>query len=64
MASSSRSTSNLDDGHPKTSMSFTRLPKELVYFHRDEMNEWVEPDRIKDLEIATSSTAPIAMRSH
>ena len=47
-----------DGQHKNVNEFFTRLPKELVYFHREEMNEWAEPDRIKDLEIGDVVDGP------
>ena len=39
-------------GHPKNVKEFfTRLTKELAYFHREEMDEWAQPDLIKDFEV-------------
>ena len=39
-------------GHPKNVAEFfTRLCRELVYFHREEMDEWAAPESIKDFKV-------------
>ncbi|MAT12129.1 MAG: hypothetical protein CMM02_14120 [Rhodopirellula sp.] len=47
------------NGHPKNVKEFfTRLCKELVYFHREEMAEFAEPDTIKDFEVGDVVDGP------